>query len=85
MLIAPPRADSAGGAVGVAGKPPEHSESSDVPRGVPAEGEWRAAQRKGSTMRGFARQGGPLSAAAPARPLDFAAGNLGEFDAEDDF
>eukprot|EP00969_Alexandrium_andersonii_P337537 14918599-Alexandrium_andersonii.AAC.2 len=57
MPIAPPRADSAGGASGVTGRAPERSESSDVPGGAPADGERRAVRRKGATARGFARQG----------------------------
>eukprot|EP00969_Alexandrium_andersonii_P161245 7125618-Alexandrium_andersonii.AAC.1 len=40
-----------GGAVGVTGKPPDQSETSGVPRGAPAEGEWRAVQRKDAAMR----------------------------------
>eukprot|EP00969_Alexandrium_andersonii_P175984 7781798-Alexandrium_andersonii.AAC.1 len=65
MLIAPPRADAAARAKGASGKPSELSEGSGALRGVPAEGEWRAVTNKGSSTRGFARHGGPLSAAAP--------------------
>eukprot|EP00969_Alexandrium_andersonii_P078350 3454901-Alexandrium_andersonii.AAC.1 len=57
MLIAPPCADSAAGAAGAAGEPPEQSEHSDAPKVAPAEGEWRTATRKGTTIRGFTRQG----------------------------
>eukprot|EP00969_Alexandrium_andersonii_P361950 15458678-Alexandrium_andersonii.AAC.1 len=57
MLIAPPRSGSAAGAVGATGKSPEQSESSDVPRGAPADGARRAVQSKGAAVRGFARQG----------------------------
>eukprot|EP00969_Alexandrium_andersonii_P217142 9591434-Alexandrium_andersonii.AAC.1 len=46
MLIASPRADSAGGASGVAGEAPGRPESSGVPGGALADGERRAAQRK---------------------------------------
>eukprot|EP00969_Alexandrium_andersonii_P116700 5159603-Alexandrium_andersonii.AAC.1 len=57
VLIAPPRAGSAVCAVGATGKSPEQSETSGVPGGAPAEGEWRAVQHKGAAVRVFTQQG----------------------------
>eukprot|EP00969_Alexandrium_andersonii_P169196 7479745-Alexandrium_andersonii.AAC.1 len=54
MPLAPPRADAVAGA---SGQSSERPECSDGPGGTPPEGEWRTVTRKGTTMRGFTRQG----------------------------